>query len=704
MRRAKSNGGLTWRRLALALCVLVLSLSLSARDEPRLEVRGLGWLGNREAERSLELLLGKAENTLGAGQLEDAALILISQLSDEGYLEPKLTVRLRHADGRETRHVLTADLAEPLPRPLAVREARLEVERGPRFLYREIRFTGLTALPEDWARSFFAGESMLIPLSDERVYSPGRLTRGVNNLREQLLQAGYSEALVRVGELAIDRASGAVRAEIVVQEGALRRVGTVQVTVSPGAPPPPPELTKERAGRPWSRLWGQDLATALRRWYYRRGYPDVQVDVRPEEGPIAEGTVPVAVVATVAAGPLVHLGTVRFAGNAHTREAPLRRLVRVRDGALFDPVAFDDGQSRLARLGVFSSVGFRSEPTEGDTRDVLYEVTEGRRQEFNLLAGYGSYEQLRGGFEWRHFNLWGRAHTDNLKLVQSMKSSRGDYIYTVPELFGTSLDGTARLFGLRRDERSFTREEYGASASVQWPWRALHAQLTSGYTFQRLNSSDNDLATRDTDLARVDAASVNFGIVQDRRDNPLTPHRGTKFFAQAEIASRELGGQVDYQQMRLGVSYHTAWGRGRWIHVGLTHGAVLTLGAGDDRRLPVNVRFFPGGESSIRGYGEGEAAPRAANGEFVGAKSYVLLNVELEQALTSRWSVVLFGDALGIAARIADYPFAEELYALGLGVRYRTPIGPVRLEYGRNLNPRSLDPSGAFHLSIGVPF
>jgi outer membrane translocation and assembly module TamA len=131
---------------------------------------------------------------------------------------------------------------------------------------------------------------------------------------------------------------------------------------------------------------------------------------------------------------------------------------------------------------------------------------------------------------------------------------------------------------------------------------------------------------------------------------------------------------------------------------------VLTRGSANDRDLPVNVRFFPGGEGSIRGYGDGEASPRAANGEFIGAKSYVLLNVEVEQALTSRWSVVLFGDTLGIAARIADYPFAEELYSVGLGVRYRTPVGPVRLEYGRNINPRSLDPSGALQLSIGVPF
>jgi outer membrane translocation and assembly module TamA len=82
----------------------------------------------------------------------------------------------------------------------------------------------------------------------------------------------------------------------------------------------------------------------------------------------------------------------------------------------------------------------------------------------------------------------------------------------------------------------------------------------------------------------------------------------------------------------------------------------------------------------------------------------MLVNAELEQALTPKWSVVLFGDALGMAARLADYPFDEKLYSIGFGVRYHTLIGPLRMEYGRNLNPRSVDPRGTLSFSLGFPF
>lgn len=382
----------------------------------------------------------------------------------------------------------------------------------------------------------------------------------------------------------------------------------------------------------------------------------------------------------------------------------MRRLVPSKSGDLLNPIRLDNGQARISQLGVFRSVDLRYEPAGDDTRDVTYAVTEGRRQEISLLAGYGSYEQLRGGVEWRHYNLFGRAHTDSLKLIQSMKSSQGDYVYTVPELFGTTTDGSVRLFGLNREELSFRREEYGANISVLWPLRRIGLALTTGYTFKHLRNANNELATRETDENQADVASIDVGIVRDRRDNPLRPTKGYKLSAQVESANRALGGQVVYQQFVLAASYHTGWGNGRWIHAGLSHGVVTTFGTSDDSSLPVSVRFYPGGDGSIRGYQQGEAAPRAANGEFVGAKSYVQFNVELEQALTAKWSVVVFGDALGIAARMADYPFSEELYSVGLGIRYQTIIGPVRIEYGHNLNPREFDPAGTLQLSIGFPF
>jgi outer membrane protein insertion porin family len=690
-----------FRRWLFTAALLACTAQLGAAD---LHVRGLGWIDNRAAEQKLKLLLARPDGApLDANTLEDAALVLLSALNSDGYLEPVLTVKAVLADGRVVQQALDTRLDPPLPRPLVAAAATLQLAKGRRFTLREVTITGLLAIKEKEARAFFVGENTLIPLGSDRIYSPERLQSSAGNLEEALRQLGYAEAEVTPGEAQIDRATGHVRVKIAVQEGRRWMVNALQFDPADGSAAPV-KLAAERTGQPWTSLWRQDITTAIRRWYYARGHPDVQIKLEAQTALALDGTKAVTVVAHISPGAVVHVGQIRFNGNTHTRDATLRRLVRSKPGALLDPIMFNDSQAKISRLGVFRTVELRYEPEDTDTRDAIYDLVEGRRQEVNLLAGYGSYEQLRAGVEWRHFNLFGRAHTDTLKLVQSMKGSSGDYTYTVPALFGTFTDGSARVFGWRREEFSFVNEEYGASLSVLWPLRQLGLAITTGYTFKHLRIAANELATRATDQPQVDVATLDFGAVHERRDNPLRPRKGYKLSLQAELANRALGGEVVYQQIVFSASYHTPWGKGRWFHLGFAQGSVTTFGAPDDTDLPASVRFYPGGDGSIRGYQKGEAAPRNATGLFVGAKTYMQFNLELEQALTSKWSVVVFGDALGTAVSLRDYPFNEKLFSVGLGVRYQTIIGPVRIEYGHNLNPRPTDPAGTLQVSIGFPF
>jgi len=204
-------------------------------------------------------------------------------------------------------------------------------------------------------------------------------------------------------------------------------------------------------------------------------------------------------------------------------------------------------------------------------------------------------------------------------------------------------------------------------------------------------------------LSRAVVAAINLDGQRDRRDNPIYPERGFTNSAHLEVASKVFGGEVDYQRFEVGATYHRPLGRGRFIHANLQHGLIHTFGAVGEE-IPFNRRFFLGGESTVRGYLQGQASPRNVAGEAVGSETYVLLNAEFEQALTQRWSAIIFSDSIGFARNIESYPFDETLFSVGLGIRYKTFIGPIRLEYGHNLNPRERDPRGALHFSIGFPF
>jgi outer membrane protein insertion porin family len=690
----------------LLLAGLAVSCSTTKKGPPpaKLSVSGMNLLRNRELKNSLERLLGDERGeVLKANAVEDAMFLLMSAVQSEGFLQPVITVECVEANGRTLKILLDKDMTATVPASLEAKVVRFRVDRGVRYYVKEVKFTGLHEVREGVAKSYFIGETALLSGKASRAYTPSRLTRGLGSLQGDLRQLGYAEADVKAADVQTDEKTGAVTINVAVTEGPKWIVREIQVDGADGTGVSVAG-TQAFVGKPWTDALQQSLSGGVRRIFYEKGYADARVRVTRETGAEKSGQKDVVATVRVRPGEIVRVKRVEFEGQHFVHEDVMRRRVETKPGEPLNPLKIDQSRFRLAKLGVFEKVDLHYEPTTGPERSPIFTVKEGRRLETNLLFGYGSYEQARAGVELRQFNLFGRAHQTRLLLVQSMKSTRGDYSYTVPEIFGESVDGTARVFGLQRDELAFQRQEYGANATLTLPIKFLGANATAGYTFQALRNRDNELATSSVDNKQVTVASVEFGLTRDRRDNPLRPRRGYRWFTQVEAASRNLGGEAEFQRIELGGSYHTAWGAGRWIHVSLTHGVITTWGT-NDKSLPVNKRFFPGGDSSIRGYRDGEASPIGPDGRFIGAKSYLLGNVDFEQALSSKWSVVVFGDALASAAELSDYPLAgERLYSAGLGVRYQTLIGPIRVEYGRNLNPRKTDPGGTWQISVGTPF
>jgi outer membrane translocation and assembly module TamA len=231
------------------------------------------------------------------------------------------------------------------------------------------------------------------------------------------------------------------------------------------------------------------------------------------------------------------------------------------------------------------------------------------------------------------------------------------------------------------------------------PW--IEARGTAGLSYEVLQADDLELGGSGGEGTETAVTALTLGLTRDRRDNPIRPRSGQRWAVRTETALPELGSEVRYERVELAWSWHQPlWGDDRWMHLGASHG-VLADG-GDE--VPVNKLFFPGGESSIRGYTEGEAAPRDANGRFVGARNVWLVNLEFEQLITGRWTTLIFVDVSGASAQEDEWPGREVLSSAGLGLRYQSPIGPIRLEYGWNLNRRPLDPNGTLHFSIGFPF
>ena len=696
--------------LLLFICAAALSAAEAPPSPPpepaTVSISGYGFFGNRQLRKSLKILETEAKPPAfyTASYVEDAVLILFSRLNRDGFLNPRVTTRLTLEGGRKLNLVWTQAVETPLPNVLRIQEARFKIKPGVRYHYDDLEFEGLETVPVKKARSFFIETGALLPLRRYRIYNPLGLRRGLDNLTEVLQRQGYEQAEVKAEDVVRNERNGNVSVRIRVREGPKSLVRSIREEVFYGQTNAPDSVSTVATNVAYSRLWAQDFRQALRTNYFPLGYPDTEVQLEVARREPTNGLVHLDLLAKIQTGPRIHVGTVRFEGNKRTKLSVMKKQVPVKPGELLDRSEAERGRLKLARLGAFQSVDLRYDPVDARTRNVEYLVRESRRIDVSLLFGYGSYEMLRGGMEVDQFNVFGRAHQARLKLIQSFKASNVSYNYTMPELLGEDLDVFFESSFLRREEIDFLRLEYGGGVGVRRAFREIATDVDVRYDYSILNASaanEDFLLTVGPLSPGVSAFSTN--VRHDRRDNPLYPTKGYKVFGNFEIASEYFASDVNYQRADLNGSYHLPIGGGRRFHFGLAHGVVGTIG--DPREeLPFNRRFFPGGENSIRGYQQGEAAPRNAEGKIIGAQTYSFGSTEFEQSLTRQWSLVGFFDSVGFARNLRDYPWDEGLFAAGGGVRWRTVIGPVRLEYGRNLNPRAHDPSGTLHFSFGFPF
>jgi len=704
-----------WRRAwSISVFFLIAALfALPARasetNSPpaaKFKITGYGFLGNLRLRRIIKLLEVPKQRPefFDANFMEDSALILKSKIREDGFLEPKIVITAFRDDEKKGQRFFWNE-TEPLPRPLNARRVRFNIRKGVLFHYEKLEFTGLAALTEKKARGYFIETSGIMPLKQNRVYSPARLQRSVANLEQVLNRMGYQDAKVTVGKIEQDDKTGSVNVRIDVVQGPKFMVRLVRQEVFYLDTPTnaPADLRTNLVAQNYSKWWEQDYMQGLRTNYFRLGYPDATASMEIEKREPSGTNLVLDLRAGVNTGPRVRAGDVSFKGNKRTKESLLEGQVPLQTGDWLDRLKAEQGQYRLARLGAFESVELNYQTVSSNLWDVRYDLKEGKRLEISPLAGFGSYDLLRVGVEIDQYNLWGLAHNSELKLVQSFKSSSGDYTYTIPEFLGRDVDVFATANALRREEISFTRVEYGGGFGARRFFQPWSTDVSLRYNYGILQATEQSANFVEEGAQSPTVGEVILDVRHDRRDNPLYPHRGYELLGNVEVATEYLGGDVNFQRVELGGSYHIPLSDSQWIHLGLRHGFVAASGS-TSNNLPFTRRFFPGGAGSVRGYQEGEAAPRNAQHQVVGAETYTTANLEFEQGITPKWSVVGFVDGVEFAEKLKDYPGDEQLFSVGAGLRWKTIIGPIRLEYGYNLNPRPRDPTGTLQFSLGFPF
>ncbi len=698
-----------WQRCLLVFCVILVfsgsGFELEAKEEPeraKWSVKKGGFFKNRSLKKQLDLIFNEEKAEFTASDIEDAALILISYLETEGYLAAKTLATITLVDGTEKTVEWDSHFDVFLPRDTSATFVRFDLIEGPGFYYQELEIVGNQVLAVEEVEAFFFSEPFLFQSEKARLFTPGLLQRGGGNLQAHLNHLGYKDALVKTEVLSMDKETGACLAQVVIDEGVKHYVKDVTVVIK-GDPPKSSVDVSPYLGQPYNRFIAQDIAKELRNRFFEVGYPDTVIKSSLKVGPESKKGKGVEISIEVEPGVQVFVSSITFVGSEETKPSLIRSRLKLNEGDPLNPSLLEDSRLNLSRLGVFDRVTYNLEPVEEKLRSVEFSLTERTTWNVDMLFGWGSYEQLRGGFVVEKMNIFGLGHRARLKTIASMKSYLGEVGYLVPEIFGTPTSLSVKVFALEREEIAFVREDFGLNVGLSRQFERMGLDVDTVYSLKNLDLGFNNLGDELANQESAMVGSLELRLGRDRRDSALNPREGYRIFSRTEWAAKPLGGEVDYQRAEFGASMHGEISRGLFWHAGLTHGVIGSF-AEAEKQVPASVLFYPGGESSIRGYQRTEAAPRDTEGKFIGARAYTLLNLELEQLLSDSLSLVLFVDGLGTASTIEKYPYNDTLASVGLGLRFKTFMGPIRFEYGHNLNPRALDPEGTFHFSLGYPF
>ena len=439
-------------------------------------------------------------------------------------------------------------------------------------------------------------------------------------------------------------------------------------------------------------------------------------------------------------GPKVYIERIDIVGNTKTRDKVIRRQLRVYEGELFNGTGMRRSKEKATALGFFETVEVTHKPgSDGEHVVVQVEVKEKSTGTFQVGLGFSNVESFifTAQIAQQNFLGWGQSVSASAQL--SGLRSFFQLSYFDPYFLDTNFIFSIDAYRTQLDYFGFVRDAFGGTASLGYYVIADEMSVNLGYTYENVNVSTGSQSVG-TPLAGQYRSGTTSALraswTWDKRNNRLFPSQGWLSFVSVETAPQFLNTAALDRQYNF--NRYTAYQR---VYFPLPLGAVFKMNlqvgyvqehfpGNADRQLPISELYFLGGINTIRGYPLRQVAPSQLVGTAVcpdcavqslrvGGNKQIIFNAELEIPLLEKVGIrgVLFfdaGNAFGRNANFFQIPKGDALeplnlplgllYSVGFGVRWFSPIGPLRFEWGIPLTPRPGDQPIQFEFTIGNSF
>lgn len=708
-----------------------------------------------------------SESSVSPDVIADGQQNLANYLASQGYFNAVVTTNVTTTSpgGATENHqsqvsaaTLTPAPAPPPPPPTPPQAKSIvyQIQKGPRHDVEQINFTG---------NQFFTRDDLmpLLKIQTEGLFSHGNfsallLQQSVDNIEALYKNAGYSAVKVTP---VLSHPGGNLAVTFQVNEGIQDFVS--RLTIEGNTIPPAqfaPQGLMIGTGTPFAQtLIAQDRSQILA-YYLSHGYLNATFRATAEPMPHQQHLV--AVTYHISEGPQVHTAAVLYYGNQYTQPRLLHLLASdLKPGAPLTENDLLTTGTRLYGPGIFdwAAVGPRRPVTDQTQADVLVKVHDAARN--SLVYGFGFDVTNRGGslpsgtvalpglpvvglpsnfvtseatffgpsvnVEYTRLNVAGKGGTVSFGGFAGRLDQRGSVTWTDPHLFWTQYSGNLVLSGEHDSENPIFTSRIG-QVGYQLE-RPLNPDQTTNL-FLRYSFSQTGLTNllipalvpvRDRHI-RLSTFSATF--LRDTRDNALDAHKGILESYELDLNSTALGSSVNFGKLLTQTAYYRSMD---WLG---EHGVVwansLRLGlekAFAGSFIPLSQAFFSGGGSTLRGFpldgaGPQKTIPACGNPNDpatctliqvpVGGSALLILNSELRIPTPQLWDnlgVALFYDGgnvfnhVGLASLGASYT-----NTVGIGLRYQTAVGPIRIDFGRNLNPVPGVSASQLFITLGQAF
>jgi outer membrane protein insertion porin family len=719
----------------------LVNLTLTVMPGPHVRIVFVG--DPLPSDKHAELVPIEQEGSVDEDLLEDSTNRIVDRLRSQGYRDA-VAPHSRNESGPEL--LIT-----------------FAVKRGPEYRVGRVEISGNRSVPS-------ADFEPALRLRAGEPFAESRLNADLSMIQDLYRRRGFAAAKAQPAEEPQGAGPGApvvsLHVRIVINEGPRTLVSAVRIQGNAALP----ETTLKEGlglqpGRPYLDAQLALDRDAIQVQYLNRGYPGAAVEVNPNFSADRTSAEPVF---TVREGPRIVVDHVLIVGNVRTSTETIERELRVKSGDPLSEAAKIEGRQRLAMLGLFRRVQI-GELALGDEgrRDLIVTVEESPPTTIEVGGGVEGRVRVvpnnqgvaserfeiapRASFQVARRNLFGKNRSVSLFTSVSLPlfkepvfGKQGNLIndrlavpeyrvigtYREPRVFNTAANALVTGTFEQQARSSFNFARRGASAEIE---RRVKAQvrLSASYQIQRTIVFDDNVSPADQLLVdrlfpQVRLSSVSSSAIRDTRDDLVDPGAGEYLSANIQLAGRRIGSEVGLAKTYLRAQlFRTVPGGKRFVLAG---NATLGLAAGFPRDvlttdarghvttetiedLPASERFFAGGDTTVRGFAlDALGTPQTIgqNGFPIGGNGMAIFNLELRAPVRGAIGAVGFFDSGNVFAHASDIDLTELRSAVGFGIRYKSPVGPIRVDLGFKLHREEIAGSRealtALHISLGQAF